>query len=200
MILSRVGVCRPAPTLKPNKETRLIMGNLNFDATGIEPDNGPVMVRTPVPAGWYDMTIDVADYKKGTKPAAGTMVILQFKMDENSHPEFARRLAFAYLCIHHQSEQTRNIAKGKMSKLAQILGKEQIGDTEDLVGMKLRVKLGIKKPTPEYPEPDSNNVEGFQAREAGEKQEAPGASPPAASQPASTDNKPTGGVQNRAWS
>ena len=113
------------------------MGNLNFNAA----DVAPAEAFDPLPSGWYVMQIIGAEMADGNKPEAGSMLKLEFEVDEASHPDFRGRRAWTNLCINHQKQQPREIANRQLSAIAHAVDHVQLDDTEQLLGTTLRVKL-----------------------------------------------------------
>ena len=165
------------------------MGNLNFDATNIPPYSESF---DPLPAGWYDVFISSAEMTHGKSQDAGEMLKIAVEVNGNTHPEFKGRKVFAYLCLNHKRDATRNIARKMISSIAHSIGQMELGDTDDILGKEIMAKFKIRPARDGYDA--SNDVAGFAALGTQKTNEAPGVSPPT-----STDNKPTGGAASRSW-
>jgi len=159
------------------------MGNLNFDASEVAPMTDSF---EPIPAGWYQMRVVGADMHVGSKPDAGEMLKLQLEVDAEEHMKYGGRRAFSYLCINHQSNTPRNIARRHLSSICQALKKGELQDTEELLGEVLNVRLKIRPAGNGYDA--SNEVAGFAAPEHRASPEEVVAKTP-----------PASGVAKRAW-
>ena len=128
--------------------------------------------NTPVPAGWYEAEIKNAEIKE-TK-AGGHRINVRYDITGPTH---AGRVVFGSINIHHQSNpQVEEIGKQQLALIAGALGK-RIGDTDDLIGGQLRIKVRVNK-SDQYG--DSNDVHGWSksssALPSGAPQSAPAAS------------------------
>ena len=157
------------------------MGNLNFDASEVAPMTDSF---EPIPAGWYQMRVVGADMHVGSKPESGEMLKLQLEVDAEAHMKYAGRRAFSYLCINHQSNTPRNIARRHLSSICHALNKGELQDTGELLGAVLSVRLKVRPPANGYDA--SNEVAGFQAADS----DADSQDPP---------EKPASGAAKRSW-
>lgn len=150
------------------------MGNLNFDASQVAPRTA----FDPLPPGWYVMRIIGAEMVPSE--SAGEMLKLQHEIDEGVHPEHNGRRVFSHLCINHPtSDIARDIANRTLSALCHSVGKLQVSDSEELLGVTMRVKLKVKPADKERGYDASNEVSGYKSV----KDEVEGAPAPAANTP-----------------
>jgi len=147
------------------------MSELNFDATQVAPSTTP----DPLPPGWYAMTITRAEITPSKSADAGDMLRLEMEIDERRCPEHKGRKVFPTLCINHEKQQTRDIARGQLSAIAHAVGKMRLTDTDDLLGLTLMVKLTAVPAKDGYDA--KNEAKGYKAVE---EAAAPAAAPPAA--------------------
>lgn len=131
------------------------MGNINFDASTVP----PATPFEPLKDGWYAMRIMGATLK--TSETAGEMLALEFEIDEHHHSDLAGRRAWTNLCIQHQNDKPREIARQQLSAICRAIGKMQVSDTDDLLGGNLRVKVRAVPANDQYRA--KNDVIGFQA-------------------------------------
>jgi hypothetical protein len=152
------------------------MANLNFSTDGIEPARGGGDY-SPLPPGWYEVTITGADLQKRKQ---GDDQLLKLTLETTArHGAHAGRLAWAYLCIDHPSEQTRTIARQQLAAVARALGKSFVGDTDELVGATIEVKLDARPADASKGTKAGNDVRAYRAVE----RNAPATPAPAAPAP-----------------
>jgi hypothetical protein len=72
------------------------------------------------------------------------MVKLQLEIDEHAHPEHASRQVFVNLNINHPNQQPREISRRQLSAICHAVDRVGAKDTDDLLGLTLRVKLGVQ--------------------------------------------------------
>lgn len=138
------------------------MANLNFSTEGIEPARGGGDY-SPLPPGWYEVTITGADLQKRKQ---GDDNLLKLTLETTSrHGAHAGRLAWAYLCIDHPSDQTRTIARQQLASVARALGKSFVGDTDELVGAVIEAKLDARPADAAKGTKAGNDVRAYRAVE-----------------------------------
>lgn len=163
------------------------MANLNFSTEGIEPARSDF---SPLPPGWYEVTITGAELQKRKQ---GDDHLLKLTLETTSrHGAHAGRLAWSYLCIDHPSEQTRTIARQQLARIAQALGKSFVGDTDELVGSVIEVKLDARPADPAKGTKAGNDVRGYRAVERDAKPAAPATASTPAAAPARKATPPWG--------
>lgn len=163
------------------------MANLNFSTEGIEPARSDF---SPLPPGWYEVTITGAELQKRKQ---GDDHLLKLTLETTSrHGAHAGRLAWSYLCIDHPSEQTRTIARQQLARIAQALGKSFVGDTDELVGSVIEVKLDARPADPAKGAKAGNDVRGYRAVERDAKPAAAATASTPAAAPARKATPPWG--------
>jgi hypothetical protein len=109
------------------------MGNLNFDASNIEPSQS----FEPIPDGWYAASIIEAAMVP-TRDGTTELLKLTFEIDG---PNYAGRRVWERLNVNHANEQPRQIAQRNLSSICRAIGKLQVADTDELLGAKLLIKV-----------------------------------------------------------
>lgn len=115
-----------------------------FKAEDAEPD------FAPIPAGDYVCEIEKAEIK-AMRDDKGDMLSLTLKV---VHGDFEGRKVFDNLCYgHKESEMARNIANGKISKIAEVGGVGEINDSDQMIGLTVGCNIKIKD--------DRNNIGSY---------------------------------------
>lgn len=130
---------------------------MNFDATNIDPNDNQDANFSPIPAGWYEMTIVGAEAQHGKKANVGEMLKLTLAVDANAHPEYAGRQVWDYLCVNHENSQPRQIAQRKLSAICHAIGVTAFDHESALLGGRIQAKLKIRPAGNGY---DANNDVG----------------------------------------
>jgi len=135
-----------------------------------------------IPADWYTMTITGSDIKPSDK--ADDMLVIEFAMDANIHPQFANRKIWTNLCINHPgSDKAREISNGQLSAICHAIGRMNLTHPHDLIGGTLQVKVGV-----------SPAKDGYEARNDAKSFKGIAEAPPVAQAP-----KVAAGSQRRPW-
>lgn len=125
---------------------------LNFDATTVAPDTGFEVV----PAGWYNVRIDESEMKP-TKDGSGAYLQLRFDILDG---QFVGRKLFTRFNLRNSNQQTVEIAYKQLSAVAHAVNVLRVGNSAELHGIPLKVKVKIKTDrTGEY-EP-SNEITSY---------------------------------------
>ena len=114
-----------------------MMGAINFDASEVEPE------FQPMPPGWYHMTVVGSEMQVGKKPDAGEILKLTLEIDGDHHAEYVGRRVFHNMCINHKKDQVRHIAQRHLGSICYAINEVELKDSDDLLGLKLMVKLRI---------------------------------------------------------
>jgi hypothetical protein len=122
---------------------------LNFDATNIAPDTG----FETVPAGWYNVRVDESDMKP-TKDGSGAYLQLRFDIIDG---QFIGRKLFARFNLKNSSQQAVEIAFKQLSAVAHAVNVLRIGNSQELHGIPLKVKVKVRKDSTGQYE-DSNDI------------------------------------------
>jgi hypothetical protein len=113
----------------------------------------------PVPTGWYDAVIKEADIKDAK--SGGKYINIQFVIEGPSHQG---RVVFDMINFINKNPQTVEIAHKQLGSLIRAIGLVRVEDTNELVGGDCSIKVGLTKPTDEFPDP-RNEVKGYKKRE-----------------------------------
>lgn len=109
---------------------------LNFSATGKE----PIGSRDPLPPGDYQVMIaDTSDKETST---GGTMLIVEYEVLLGAHQ--GRKLWSRHNVVN-RSDKAMEIAERELATICHAVGREAIGDTEELHGQRLVVRVGIRQ-------------------------------------------------------
>ena len=108
----------------------------------------------PIPPGWYVATIAAADLK-ATKNGTGQYIAVRYDVTGPSHQG---RVVFGNLNIRNQSPKAEEIGRQQLGELCRAIGLAKVGDTDQLIGHALSIKVDIEK-SEQYG--DKNQVKGF---------------------------------------
>ena len=125
------------------------MVELNYDATGQE----GMSERSVLPAGEYAAAIAKAD-RKEAKTAGNAYINLEFEVTDG--PAKGRRF-WTMLNLWNSNVQAVEIAQRELTSICHAVGRLQVRDTDELLGIPMLVKLGIKSDS--YGE--KNTVTGY---------------------------------------
>jgi len=93
-----------------------------------------------LPAGWYQVTITVADAKP-TKAGNGECLHLTYTVH---HPQYQGRTVKDFIIYHHQNKVAQDIGLAKLNAIMQAVGLASLEDTNQLLGHALEVNLTIR--------------------------------------------------------
>ena len=110
----------------------------------------------PLPAGWYDTTIQGAELKT-TKAGNGQYIAVKYAITGPTHQG---RIVFGNLNIKNPNPTAENIGRQQLGDLMRAIGLAKVTDTDQLVSGTLQIKLAINK-NEQYG--DSNDVKGFKS-------------------------------------
>lgn len=144
----------------------------------------------PLPAGWYVAAITSAELMT-TKAGTGQYIKVRYDILGPSHQG---RVVFGNLNIRNPSAKAEEIGLQQLGELMGAIGLSRLTDTDQLVGLDLRIKLDVRN-DPQYGA--SNEVRGYKASSEGSapapSQAAPAAprqAAPAAAAPAGRGSPP----------
>ena len=125
------------------------MSTLNFNTAGKEDmDDFSVL-----PAGKYNVQIVKSDIVENSKKT-GNLLKLQFKVIDG---KFKARIVFGqYNLTNSTSPQAVAISEKQINTLIKAIGKEGIGETSEMHGIPLCIKLKVKPASGPYAE--SNDI------------------------------------------
>ena len=127
----------------------------------------------PIPPGWYTVTIASAEVK-ATKNGTGQYIAIRYDVTGPTHQG---RVIFGNLNIRNQSPKAEEIGRQQLGELCRAIGLAKVGDTDQLVGHGLSIKVDIEK-SEQYG--DKNQVRGFKPVAGGAPPRAAMAAAPAA--------------------
>ena len=110
----------------------------------------------PAPAGWYIAQI-VKSAIKTTSAGTGEYIKNEWKILEADDPKYVGKLFWQNLNIVNPSEMAVKIGKGQLKKLNEAMGISELEDTDQLLGIPVKVFLKIKPGSGGYD--DSNEVQ-----------------------------------------
>ena len=108
----------------------------------------------PLPPGWYSATMSAAEIKN-TKTGTGQYIALRYDITGPTHQG---RVVFGNLNIRNQSQKAEEIGRQQLGDICRAIGLARVGDTDQLIGNSLMIKLDIEK-SEQYG--DKNQVKGF---------------------------------------
>ena len=108
----------------------------------------------PIPPGWYTVTIASAEVK-ATKNGTGQYIAIRYDVTGPTHQG---RVIFGNLNIRNQSPKAEEIGRQQLGELCRAIGLAKVGDTDQLIGNALSIKVDIEK-SEQYG--DKNQVKGF---------------------------------------
>ena len=123
-----------------------------FDASTVTPSQP----QDIIPVNWYNVTITESEFKE-TGKKTGSFMALTFTIIEG---DFKGRKVFTNLNLVNPNAQAVEIAEQNLSAICHATGVIQLSDSSQLHNIPFEIKVGMAKPTAEYPEP-SNEVKGF---------------------------------------
>ena len=127
----------------------------------------------PIPPGWYTVTIASAEVK-ATKNGTGQYIAIRYDVTGPTHQG---RVIYGNLNIRNQSPKAEEIGRQQLGELCRAIGLAKVGDTDQLVGHGLSIKVDIEK-SDQYG--DKNQVKGFKPIAGGAPPRAATAAAPAA--------------------
>lgn len=136
---------------------------LNFNAATVAPQEA----FDVLPAGWYNARITASEMKP-TKDGTGSMLALTLTVMDGKH---VNRKIFERLNLKNKNQKAVEIAYQTLSSICHATGVIQLGDSTQLHGIPLQVKVKVRPAEGQYSE--SNETAGYKAIEGG----APGAGP-----------------------
>jgi len=115
----------------------------------------------PIPAGWYEGSIDTAELKE-TKAGTGEYIAIRYDVLGPAHQG---RVIFGNLNIRNPNPKAQDIGIQQLGEIMRAIGLASVEDTDQLVGGHLQVKVKIREASGGYDA--SNDVSGFKAVKGG---------------------------------
>lgn len=117
---------------------------------------------TPVPAGWYIVTISGSEVKE-TKDGTGTYIKLVLDIQGPSH---AGRKIFSNINIRNKSPDAERIGLQQLREIMEAGGLDDVTDSDQLIGVTLEAKVAVKPASGDYEA--GNEIKGYRGIEKGE--------------------------------
>lgn len=146
--------------------------NIQFDQNEIaeaQKDN-----YSPIPAGTYIAQINRSEVKS-TKAGTGSYLSLGFQIIDG---EYANRVIFQNITLANPNQVAAQIGREQLAQLAGACGIYQLGDSQELHGIPMQIRVGIEVDKTGQYEP-SNNIKKFMALQG----QAPSVQAPVQQQP-----------------
>ena len=134
------------------------MAGLNFNAQQHEPQQA----FENLPVGWYVAQM-VESEMKPTASATGSYLECTFEVI--APQQFAGRKLWDRLNLNNPNEKAVEIANQTLSAICHAVNVMQVQDSQQLHHKPLEVKVGMNKPTEQYPEV-RNEIKGYRACQA----------------------------------
>jgi len=115
----------------------------------------------PIPAGWYEVSINTAELKQ-TKAGTGEYIAIRYDVLGPAHQG---RVIFGNLNIRNPNEKAQDIGIQQLGEIMRAIGLPSVEDTDQLIGGHLEVKVKIREASGGYDA--SNDVSGFKAVKGG---------------------------------
>lgn len=165
--------------------------NIQFDQNEIaeaQKDN-----YSPIPAGTYIAQINRSEVKS-TKAGTGSYLSLGFQIIDG---EYANRVIFQNITLANPNQVAAQIGREQLAQLAGACGIYQLGDSQELHGIPMQIRVGIEVDKTGQYEP-SNNIKKFMALQG----QAPTTQAPVQQQPqgfAPQQAPVTQGAKRQPW-
>lgn len=127
------------------------MAQLNFNAADVEPNE----VMEAIPAGWYNVMADQSEMKPAKAEGNFYLEVRLSVLDGR----YVNRKLFTRMNLRNNNPQAQEIAYKELSGLCRAVGKMQVGDSAELHGIPLKVKVKVKAADGQYEA--SNDVTNF---------------------------------------
>ena len=127
------------------------MAQINFDASKVEPN----AVMEAIPAGWYNVMVDQSEMKPAKAEGNFYLEVRLSVLDG----QYVNRKLFTRMNLRNNNPQAQEIAYKELSGLCRAAGKMQVGDSAELHGIPLKVKVKVKAADGQYEA--SNDVTNF---------------------------------------
>ncbi|ANO57479.1 multimodular transpeptidase-transglycosylase [Vibrio phage vB_VhaS-tm] len=135
------------------------MAGLNFNATNVAPQQA----FENLAPGWYTVKMVESEMKP---TSAGTGSYLECTFEVLAPQQFAGRKLWDRLNLNNPNEKAVEIAYQTLSAMCHATGVMQVQDSQQLHNLPMDAKVGLSKPTEQYPEP-RNEIKGYRACQGG---------------------------------
>jgi hypothetical protein len=131
---------------------------------------------TPIPDGWYDVTVTEATVK-ATK--AGTGDYLSYRCDVLG-PTHQGRVVFGMITLRNPNPKAEDIGDQQMGELCRAIGAARLDDSDQMIGKRMTIRV-ITESSAEFG--DKNKIKGMKASGGAQTPPTPPAAPVAPSKP-----------------
>lgn len=135
------------------------MAGLNFNAQNVAPQQA----FENLAPGWYTVKMVESEMKP---TSAGTGSYLECTFEVLAPQQFAGRKLWDRLNLNNPNEKAVEIAYQTLSAMCHATGVMQVQDSQQLHNLPMDAKVGLSKPTEQYPEP-RNEIKGYRACQGG---------------------------------
>jgi hypothetical protein len=111
---------------------------------------------TPIPDGWYDVTVTEATVKS-TK--AGTGDYLSYRCDVVG-PTHQGRVVFGMITLRNPNPKAEDIGNQQMGELCRAIGAARLDDSDQLIGKRMTIKV-ITESSEQYG--DKNKIKAMKS-------------------------------------
>ena len=111
----------------------------------------------PLPPGWYAVEVTSGEVKT-TKAGNGTRVAIRFDVRGGAHDG---RVVFGSFNLTNPNPKAAEIGREQLGQLSVACGIAHLGDTSEILGKRLEIKLVVKPAEGQYDA--SNDVRGYRA-------------------------------------
>lgn len=149
------------------------MALLNFNAADVPPSQA----LDPMPPAWYNAKITAMELKptKDHAVSGGEYWKTEFTIIDG---KYANRKVWTNFNVKNANPEAVRIAYEQISAVCHAVGRMQITQTEELMGLPLQIKVSLRAATAEFDA--QNEVKGYKACEGGAGATAAPGSPTAA--------------------
>jgi hypothetical protein len=152
------------------------MANLGRSYVEAEIPKGNNGDYTPIPDGWYDVTITEANVK-ATK--AGNGEYLSYRCDVVG-PTHQGRVVFGMITLRNPNPKAEEIGNQQMGELCRAIGAARLDDSDQLIGKRMAIKVGTES-SEQYG--DKNKIKAMKASNGNAPTSSAAAAPAPASKP-----------------
>lgn len=128
------------------------MAELNFDASQVAPDSGPV---EPIPAAWYNAIMDESELKP-TKDGQGAYLQCRFNIIDG---DYVNRKVFIRLNLQNANPVAQEIAYRQLSAIAHAVNVLNVRDSSQLHGLPMKIKVKVREASGGYEA--TNEISGY---------------------------------------
>jgi len=127
------------------------MATINMDFTSVPQSDS----FDPLPAGWYNAMMDQSEMKP-TKSGTGMYLETRFNILDG---QYVGRKVFFRFNLQNENPVAQEIGWKQLSSLAHSCGRVQVGDSQELHGLPVKIKVKLKVASGDYEA--SNEITAF---------------------------------------